>query len=148
MLGRVRNYLVFIGILVGLLFRLIQGSIYPGFVGMALPVVVLWPLFQVGAFGAGDIKLFSMLGFIYGTRAIIYIMVAAFFIGAGISLIHIARYGNLKTRLLYLKTYLSNFYKTKERIVYYQKDMDDKTAVIHFSPAILVAFLIFITKCM
>ena len=61
-------------------------SLTSALAGMALPLIILWPLFKLRLVGAGDIKLLSALGGAAGLEAVFYIGTASLFFGGGISL--------------------------------------------------------------
>lgn len=73
---------------------------------MLLAFLLLYPLFQIGALGAGDVKLFVMIGCFYGAKDLAYIMAGAFVIGAVFSLGKLIAERNAKERFRYFFTYL------------------------------------------
>ena len=118
---RISNRLIIMGLIVGFCFRVItEGSIgiIIFVVNVFIPVIFLFLLFQMRALGAGDIKLFSMLGAFISTKQLIRLMVAAFFVGA----------------LLGICKILYQFIFLKYEI--------GKLTKIHFSPAILIAYIL------
>ena len=122
---RISNRLIVLGLFIGLILRIVgEGSIgiLVFIVNISIPVILLYLLFQMRALGAGDIKLFSMIGGFISTEELLQILGVAFFVGAIYGLGKIA-YQNL---------YLKRVYK--------------KTTQIHFSPAIVVAYLMVIWR--
>ena len=82
---RIRNWLIVVGLLAGFFYRImIEGSlgVLFFFSNISIPVILLNLLFQMRALGAGDIKLFSMLGAFLSTEQLLKLMVMAFVIGA------------------------------------------------------------------
>ncbi len=118
---KVSNRLILLGLFIGLVFRIFgegKTGILIYALHISIPVVVLYLLFQLHALGAGDIKLFSVIGAFVTTEQLVEIIVWAFVVGASC--------GALK--LLY-----------KYHIL---RGVNGKITQIHFSPAILIAYLI------
>ena len=91
-------------------------------VNISIPVILLYLLFQMRALGAGDIKLFSMLGAFLSTEQLLNLMVLAFCIGALLGI------GKIVYQFVFLKKELG------------------KLTQIHFSPAILIAYFIVVWR--
>ncbi|MDD6057134.1 MAG: prepilin peptidase [Clostridiales bacterium] len=123
---RISNRLICAGLLWGLVFR-IMGDGGAGIVhflmNISIPVILLFLLFQMRALGAGDIKLISMTGGFLSTRQLLYIIPVAFLAAAIIGV------GKLVCR----RTPLCHF--------------GNQRTQIHFSPAILIAYLIVVWGC-
>ena len=122
---RISNRLIVLGLMIGLFFRIkTEGSV--GFlfytVNIFIPVILLYLLFQMRALGAGDIKLFSMIGAFISTEQLLKLMGLAFFVGAMLGI------GKIIYRFIFLKTERGTLTK------------------IHFSPAILMAYLMIIWR--
>ena len=117
---RISNRLIVLGLIIGLFFRIwTEGAIGVLFfvVNIFIPVIFLYLLFQMRALGAGDIKLFSMLGAFLTVEQLLKLMVLAFSIGAVIGVCKIIY------QFIWLKYELG------------------KLTQIHFSPAILIAYI-------
>ena len=122
---RISNRLIASGLVIGFFFRIAtEGMIGVFFylVNILIPVIFLYLLFQMRALGAGDIKLFSMLGAYISTERLLRLMVLAFVIGAVLGICKITY------QFIFLKYELG------------------KLTQIHFSPAILIAYLICIWR--
>ena len=119
--GKISNRLIVSGLIWGLAFRLMgdgMAGVLPFLIHISIPVILFILLFQIRAIGAGDIKLFSVAGGFLSIRQLLYLLLTAFVVAAGIGVF----------KLLYqLKT------------VGYQ--MGSRT-LIHFSTAILIAYFI------
>lgn len=123
---------------------------------MILPILILFPLFLLKVLGAGDIKLFSVVGCYLGTSNLMQVMITSFFIGGVLSILYIIRTKSLYKRISHLKAYISKVIKeysesmTADKmsiknlkiIPYYQKEEDGTEGVIHFSVAIFLALII------
>lgn len=136
-----KNEIIFFGWGTGLLIAYWGIGIMHGVFGAFVPILLLWPLFRHSMLGTGDIKLFSVVGLFYGSRFILQVMMAAFFLAAIMSIIHIAIHGNLKIRLKYLANYMSDYFKTREVKEYYKILRDGQEPAIHFTLAILGAYI-------
>ena len=87
-------------------------------VNIFIPVIFLFLLFQVRALGAGDIKLFSMVGAFISTKQLLKLMVLAFCVGALLGICKIIY------QFIFLRFELR------------------RLTQIHFSPAILIAYVL------
>ena len=128
----------------GLCFRIWEYGmmgIFVWFFGAVIPIVILWLLFRYRMLGAGDIKLFSMIGGMYGSSAVMNTLVLAFLAGGVLSIIRLFQTGGLKDRLQYLASFISSQCKEQKIIKYYQCERDGRGPVIHFSIAIFIGFL-------
>ena len=108
---KIKNSIIVSGMAAGICFRIWEyGMMGVGvwFLGVALPIVGLWFLFRYRMLGAGDIKLFSMIGGMYEPSVIINIIVLAFLAGGILSIIRILQTGCLKNRLQYLAGFISS----------------------------------------
>lgn len=123
---KISNRLIVSGLFWGLAFRLLgEGSAawVHFLVNISIPVILLFLLFQMRAVGAGDIKLFSVVGGFLTTEQLLYVMFAAFAAGAVVGLI----------KLLY-----------RVRTTGYQIGT---ITVIHFSTAILIGYFVIVWGC-
>lgn len=122
---RISNRLIVLGLLLGVVFRIFtKGSIgvFCYLVNISIPVILLYLLFQMRALGAGDIKLFSMLGAFLSTEQLLQMMLLAFVICAVLGILKIGY-----------------------QFIVLQKELG-KLTQIHFSPAILIAYIIIIWR--
>lgn len=123
---KISNRLIVSGLFWGLAFRLLgEGSagLVHFLVNISIPVILLFLLFQMRAVGAGDIKLFSVVGGFLTTEQLLYVMLAAFAAGACIGLIKLAY---------------------RVRTTGYQFGT---ITVIHFSTAILIGYFFIVWGC-
>ena len=142
---QIPNWLILTGLLLGGLINIRQDG-YMGIssfvVGVLFPVLVLWLLFRFRVMGAGDIKLFSVIGGLYGASFVSRVMLVALFLGAVMSVFQLLRYQNLSYRLQYLAEFVSNYLKTGEIKPYYVRERDGTKIIVHFAVAILGSFLL------
>ncbi len=142
---QISNRIILAGLLLGI-FEKIRQNGYIGIVeflfGISVPILFLWWLFRFKMLGAGDIKLLSVIGGIFGVPFVIRVMVAAFFLGAVMSVFQLLRHKSLGYRLHYLAEYVSYYFKTKEIKPYYVKERDGTKPVVHFAAAVLGGFVL------
>lgn len=113
---KISNHLILTGIVTGILFDIYeygQAGICLGLPGILLPVILLFPLFLIKALGAGDIKLFSVIGSFYGAAYVLKSIAAACILGAVMSLIYLIKYKMVFYRFRhlfnYIRTSITNF---------------------------------------
>lgn len=86
---RIYNGWILFGMIIGLSFRFLEyqwHGFYEAAVSMLLSFVLLYPLYKIGGLGAGDVKLFLMLGSFVQWKELLSIIAASFIIGAVISI--------------------------------------------------------------
>lgn len=103
------------------------------------PVIVLFLLFLMRALGAGDIKLFSMIGAIWNLKVLGYCMFFAFLTGAVVSFIKLVYQRNLFHSLNQFFQYVQVSLQ-EGKIVAYDKVCHGKQNIIYFSIAIFIGF--------
>lgn len=142
---KVSNKLILIGLSIGCLMSLhsdgVRGMLY-SLVGILLPVVLLFILFCIKVIGAGDIKLLSVVGSMYGAKFVLQCTVMAFLVGGIISLIRIIVQGNLLSRLRHAIAYVEVLMLKKQAIPYEPYSNIHSYDSMHFSIAILLAFML------
>jgi len=71
---KVSNRLIIAGLLTGCILQMMKGG-WSGLVfcmsGVLLPLIILWPVFLLHILGAGDVKLFSVIGSMMGPRFVL-----------------------------------------------------------------------------
>ena len=119
---KISNRLIVCGLIWGLVLK-IWGNGYVGILyfilNITIPVVLLYLLFQMRALGAGDIKLFSVVGSFITTEQLIKVMLYSFVIAAILGV----------GKVLYLH-------------LGHRKQGGEKLTKIHFSIAILLAVIL------
>lgn len=123
---RIRNRLIVCGLLCGFVLRVLgQGSAGAATfcLNIFIPIILLYLLFQIHALGAGDIKLFSVVGAFVSTKQLLYVMLLSFFCGAVIGII----------KLCFLH--------------FWKKEQSLKGTKIHFSIAILCSYFLQMWGC-
>ena len=135
---KISNRLILVGLVLSLMFGIILGrtSQFLYILGnIIFPVITLYLLYLLGVLGAGDIKLFSVIGGFTDFKTLWQCMLAAFVAGAGIAVVRMICQKNLKNSLwrgfLYLQTLAKG-----ERYSYAK--VCPKENYMHFSVAILL----------
>ena len=134
---RISNRLILIGLGIAFLHRFLSGGVIEVFHGIILavfPIILLYLLFLVGALGAGDIKLFSLIGGFVNFKELTECIVFAFLCAGIFSFF----------QMMYYRTFLSSMQNVA--IYWMRLYSGDKTAYvpvfgrkskIHFSVFIL-----------
>ena len=123
---KISNRLIASGLIWGFVLRFIgEGStgIVHFLVNISIPVILLFLFFQLRVLGAGDIKLFSVVGGFVTTDRLLLVIAAAFLAGGVIGAV----------KLLYLKATTGSFGKGR--------------TLIHFSLAVLIGYCIVVWGC-
>ena len=123
---KISNRLIASGLIWGFVLRFIgEGStgIVHFLVNISIPVILLFLFFQLRVIGAGDIKLFSVVGGFVTTDRLLLVIAAAFLAGGVIGAV----------KLLDLKASTGSFGKGR--------------TLIHFSLAVLIGYCIVVWGC-
>ena len=139
---RIPNGFVLLGIAIGVLGSLWHDSdIRQTAVSMFLAFLLLYPLFKIGAMGAGDVKVFMMIGSFVGARELLMIVILSFMIGALCSLIKLLSEHNGRERMYYFLSYMSEVIKKRQWKIYGEHTAQDNkrysTNKIHFTIPVL-----------
>ncbi len=146
--GRIPNLLIVIGAVYGLMRVFYYQNFFSHIPGIIFPILIFYPLFKIGTLGAGDIKLFSLIGFYVSFMESLYCILLAFVIGAVFSLISLKQEGNLSDRITYLMSYLKDCIYQKQIRYYYIDAHGKKLAKEETdSSKIHLAIPIFISVC-
>ncbi|MCM1105409.1 MAG: A24 family peptidase [Blautia sp.] len=138
---KISNRLILTGLVLSLVFGIILGRtselIY--ILGnIFFPVILLYLLYLIGVLGAGDIKLFSVIGGFTDVRTLTRCIFAAFIAGAVIAVVKMLANHNLKSSLWRSFAYLQALAKG-ERVSYRGGCPEEN--LMHFSVAILIGLL-------
>lgn len=142
--GKVTNRLIATGLVTGLVFQVMEHGAWGiwFFLGnISVPIVLLYLLFQMRALGAGDIKLFSVVGSIWNVKILFATIIASFLTAAFLSLCKLLYHGNLISRLCVFGKYVRQA-AAAGRLLRYPAGPQEKQYTIHFSISILIGYLI------
>ena len=144
---KISNRLILAGLVLSLVFGIILGrapQILYILGNIFFPVIVLYLLYLLGVLGAGDIKLFSVIGGFTNLNTLINCILAAFGVGAVFSLIKLLYQRSLGTNLRRAGLYIQEL--LQGNIHAYPREGENKN-VMHFSVAILVGLVIAKSVC-
>lgn len=142
---KVSNVIILVGLITGCTIRIFEegkNGICLWGIGVVFPVALLWIFFIVKTIGAGDIKLFSVVGGFFGVSYVFKVIILSLIIGGVMSVFQFVRYKNLAVRLQYFSAYISNQLHNKKIESYYRAERDGRSCVIHFSIAIGISVII------
>ncbi|MBP3477446.1 MAG: prepilin peptidase [Lachnospiraceae bacterium] len=139
---RIPNGFILLGIILGLSGSLwTDKDLWKSIGSMLLAFLLLYPIYKIGALGAGDVKLFIMIGSFYAVKESMVILAGAFVIGAVFSLIKLLAEHNGRERMQYFLSYLSEVMLTKQWKLYGEDLIQDyhmyRRNKIHFAVPIL-----------
>lgn len=140
---KIPNELIVIGLVLGCIFQIRQmGAVgvllFSG--GAGIPVVLGAGIYYFRMIGAGDIKLWAVVGGFLGPQKAVCCMAASFVVGSVLSVFLLLKRRNLKKRLLYFCSYIRRQQKGIWEPYLNEKDQDGK---IHFAVAILGGILLY-----
>ena len=99
---RIPNGFILLGMITGIAGGVLSGRGLSDILASMLPAFLLmYPLYMIGALGAGDVKLFVMIGSFQRVGDFFPILAGAFVIGAGFSLVKLAVEKNGRERFRY-----------------------------------------------
>jgi len=130
-------------------------DLFGTFLSILFPILVLFPLFALGFFGAADVKLFGMLGICFSFKEVMLVFIISLFAGLVTGIIKAVKYKSFLERFKYLFNYSRNLLRKilmKEEGIFDESYMDSidkemlKRGKIHYSLPILLG-VIAITVC-
>lgn len=142
--GRIKNWLIAAGIFTGCILRVLtdEFSVLMFFEGIGFPVLCCGILFRIHALGAGDIKLFSVIGSFTAFHELLSCICFSFVAAAIIALFKLIYNKNLMSSFFCFFHYIRQVCETG--IIQKYSGRDDKKRQMHFSVPILIGY--FITK--
>ncbi|MDE7176288.1 MAG: A24 family peptidase [Lachnospiraceae bacterium] len=139
---RIPNGFILLGIATGILCGILSGrnlSAVPASVLLAF--LLLYPLYKIGVLGAGDVKLFVMIGCFYAVKDMAYILAGAFVIGAVFSACKLVAEQNAGERFRYFFIYLREVKGSGHLKLYGEEQKQDYhtycKSKIHFAVPVL-----------
>ena len=125
----------------------VSGSILSGrnlsdiLASVLLAFLLMYPLYMIGALGAGDVKLFVMIGSFQAIGEFMAILAGAFVIGAGFLVMKLAAGKKGRERFRYFFSYLHEVWRTGHWRIYGEDLKQDYHTYcknkIHFAVPIL-----------
>lgn len=133
-----------LGLGTGLLVQLCESGgrgIFLFIIQIIVPIIVLFLLFLIGALGAGDIKLFSVIGGIWNIKLLSYCVIFSFLSGAVYAFFKLIYQRNLLKSLIYFFQYVETSIREGKIRMYHKKSHKNQN-VMCFSIAIFIGFCI------
>lgn len=146
MTNRIPNGFVLLGTVTGIVISFLSGrGIWDTLASMFLAFLLMYPLYKIGVFGAGDVKLFILIGSFCGAGEVMVILAGAFMIGAGFSVVKLAVEKNAIERFRYFFSYLADILRTGRLEIYGEDLRQDYYTYcknkIHFAVPILLSMV-------
>ena len=146
---RIPNGFIALGVCVGVLGGLLCGlDIRRTAVSVLLAFLLLYPLFRIGALGAGDVKVLMMTGSFVEVRVLLTIVVFSFLIGAVCALGKLLSERNGRERLYYFLSYLTEVMRTGQWKLYGEHTAQDyaryRRNKIHFTVPVLCSVALYV----
>ena len=145
---KVSNRLILSGLIISLVFWVILGGTSQIFFFLGnifLPVIMLYLFYVFGILGAGDIKLFSVIGGFINFKMLMDCVFFAFVAGACLGVLQMIRHRNLRTSLWHSMDYIRQLLQGKY-ITYTAYGVKEQNKM-HFSIAILIGLIIARVRC-
>lgn len=146
---KIGNGWIVIGILTGLFCRILENgwsAIYGAGAAIVLSFCLLYPLYKIGALGAGDVKLFFITGSFATVKWQLYCIGISFLVGAVFSIWKMISEENFKERIQYLFSYLLDVLCTRQWKLYGENLKQDsyryKSNKIHFALPICISVML------
>lgn len=144
---RIPNGLVLLTAAAGAVWRFWREGLWGVFSWLAAGAMVmalLYPLFKVGAVGAGDVKLFGVTAGFLPSGKILYFLFFSLLVAAMISLIKMWKEKSFVRRWGHLAAYLEEVSRSGRLQLYLKKEEDRGAAGICLSGPILLSVLLYV----
>lgn len=144
---KIPNYLIMAMILAGVPWRFLEEGPWAA-VQFVLQVILigglLYPLFKIGAIGAGDVKLFGVVaGYLPFEKIFIFLFVSLL-IAAIISLVKLWQNKNFRERLHYLAEYFAGVLKSGNWQLYLENGKESPEIRLCLSGPALLSLLLYL----
>ena len=116
---RIPNGFVALGIIIGMAGSLMYDEgLIRSIISIVLAFLLLYPLFKIGALGAGDVMVFMMIGSFVHARELFTVLVLAFVLGAVCSMVKLLCERSGRERMYYFLSYISEVARTRQWKIY------------------------------
>ena len=129
--GKVSNRLIVAGLMIGAVFQMTEHGIWGIYFylrNISVPVILLYLLFQMRVLGAGDIKLFSMIGSILTIEELCRCMMYGFIAGGIMAFLFLAIDKRRWERLKYGGKYLFDMAINRQIRPYHPPMMEESVS--------------------
>lgn len=104
--------------------------------------IVFYFVYKIGALGAGDVKLYTVMVGFFQSQAVLYFLFYSFLFATALSLIKILREHSGRDRIFYLLDYILEVIKTGKWSMYFQDNIEKSRMGIRLSGPVLVGLLL------
>lgn len=139
---KISNRLIVTGLVLSLVFGVLLGQtsqILYILGNIFFPVIVLYLLYLIGVLGAGDIKLFSVVGGFTNFQTLVKCMLVAFVAAALISVVRLLHDRSLWSSLARAAAYIRCLLQGNLRTY---REVREESNQMHFSIAILIGLMV------
>lgn len=115
--GKISNRLIVTGLVIGIIRQVTENQVWGVYYflrNISVPVILLYLLFQMRVLGAGDIKLFSMIGSILTIGELFRCMAYSFMTAGAASVLFLAADAKRRQKILCAVSYLFHMLRTGE----------------------------------
>ena len=143
-MDRIPNGFVLLGTAIGIAASFLSGrGLLDTLASMFIAFLLMYPLFMIGALGAGDVKLLILVGSFCTAGEFMVILAGAFVIGAGFSIVKLVEEKNGGERFWYFFSYLADVLRAGHWKIYGENQKQDYHTYcknkIHFAVPILLS---------
>lgn len=144
--NKVSNYLILVGIIVGLGMQFYLNyfwGVLVGIISCVIPMIILYPLFVMGALGAGDLKLFMVIGCFFSLSETVICVFLSFLIAFFLALFKMYKNHIFFQRMEHFLQYMQDVFQSGKFLYYETYDEEENFQhKIHFTIAILMSALL------
>ncbi|MCI9079680.1 MAG: hypothetical protein HFH68_12315 [Lachnospiraceae bacterium] len=140
---KIRNPVIIAGWAAGICFNSFSNGVYGIFHAIfciVITVIIGFPLFMAGGAGAGDIKLFSVIGGLYGLAFLAKVVMLFLIIAGTVSFVKLIKKRALISRVKAFIYYILHIGTIRDK--YYRMERDGTEFAICLAPVIAAAYFI------
>lgn len=141
--GKIPNVLLVAMLLVGLVQAGTQEVLWFG-IRCGAVMILLYPLYKIGALGAGDVKLYGICAGYLPSQKFLFFFFLSLLIAAAISLIKMIRECNVIERLSYFCEYVIYVVQTGRFRLYVENERERRRVSICLAGPILGSVLLYV----
>lgn len=140
---KIRNPVIIAGWAAGIFFNAFSSGfsgIFHTIFCIVITIIAGFPVFMAGGAGAGDIKLFSVIGGLYGLAFLVKVVMLFLVMAGAVSFVKLIKKGALVSRIKAFIYYILHIGIIKDR--YYNMERDGTEFAICLAPVIAAAYFI------
>lgn len=144
---KIPNALILAGLILACGYQAAQNSIGPMCVRTALVLILFYPLYMLGALGAGDVKLYCMsAAYLAGKDCLIFFSLSLV-LSAAAALLKMLFLKNLRERIHYFCSYAIDVAKKGKLLLYHnhKENMSEKRKhSLHMTAPMLLGYVLYL----